>query len=234
MTWTRRREPEWMDDPTLDAALHRQALDGLQRINSWSRSGAAIWQAISNLAVHRQLREIRILDLAMGGGDVAMRLAHCAVRDNLHVTITGCDISPVAVAEAQLRALAAGARNVDFRPLDVLREDLPGGYDVVMCSLFLHHLDESDAVLFLKKMRDAARQLVLVDDLRRTWLGYWLAWLGCRMLSRSLVVHKDGPLSVAAAFTSTEVCELAQRAGLLGATITHHWPQRFLLRWSRP
>jgi 2-polyprenyl-3-methyl-5-hydroxy-6-metoxy-1,4-benzoquinol methylase len=234
MTWTRRRELEWMDDPTLDAAQHRQALNGLRRVNSWSRSGAAIWQAISNLAVHRQLREIHILDLAMGGGDVAIRLAQSAARANLRVMITGCDISPVAVAEAQRRALAAGARNVEFRPLNVLRDELPCGYDVVMCSLFLHHLDDSEALLLLKRMRDAARQLVLIDDLRRTWLGYWLAWLGCRVLTRSRVVHKDGPLSVAGAFTSTEACDLAQRAGLLGATITHHWPQRFLLRWSRP
>ena len=34
--------------------------------------------------------------------------------------------------------------------------------------------------------------------------------------------------------TSSEALELANRAGLNHATVIHRWPQRFLLRWSKP
>ncbi|MCA9021331.1 MAG: hypothetical protein KDA74_14375, partial [Planctomycetaceae bacterium] len=60
-----------------------------------------------------------------------------------------------------------------------------------------------------------------------------LAWTACRLLTRSPVVHTDGPLSVAGAFTVNEIKELAGQAGLDGFQITRHWPQRWLLKWSR-
>jgi hypothetical protein len=60
-----------------------------------------------------------------------------------------------------------------------------------------------------------------------------LAYVGTRLLSASPIVHVDGPLSVAAAFTCVEAQELARRAGLEGATVARRWPFRFLLTWSR-
>ncbi len=83
-------------------------------------------------------------------------------------------------------------------------------------------------------MSQAAERAVLVDDLLRSQSGYWLAWVGCRMLSRSPVVHFDGPVSVAAAFRLAEVKVLCSEAGLPGANIRTHWPERFLLSWERP
>ena len=83
-------------------------------------------------------------------------------------------------------------------------------------------------------MGAAAGRAVLVDDLVRGRRGFALAWAGCRLLSGSRVVHHDGPVSVAAAFTPAEAIDLARRAGLDGATVTRHWPERFLLAWRRP
>ena len=61
--------------------------------------------------------------------------------------------------------------------------------------------------------------------------GRHLVEEGSRLLTRSPIVHVDGPLSVRAAFTVAEARQLAERAGLSGATIRRHWPQRFLLSW---
>ena len=41
---------------------------------------------------------------------------------------------------------------VRFFAWDALAEDFPHRYDVVICSLFLHHLGEDQAVLFLRRM----------------------------------------------------------------------------------
>ena len=64
-------------------------------------------------------------------------------------------------------------------------------------------------------------------------LGYGLAWIGCRLLSRSPMVHVDGPLSVQNAFTVDEARSLANKSGLQSARIVKHWPQRFLMTWQR-
>jgi hypothetical protein len=80
-------------------------------------------------------------------------------------------------------------------------------------------------------MAAAARRLVLINDLRRSAGGWLLAYVGTRLLSASPVVHTDGPRSVAAAFTPVELRQLAERAGLAGATVVRRWPFRLLLTW---
>jgi hypothetical protein len=230
---SRVRLPEIMDEPGLDPTEHAAALRGLGRINFFSRSGRAPWPAIERLAREHPGSPLRVLDVASGGGDVPSTLVRMAARAGLDIRVEGCDVSPGAVAFANERA---GRRGLDVRffEWDALNRALPGGYDVITATLFLHHLDEPAAVDLLRRMGEAAGRAVLVDDLVRGGGGFALAWAGCRLLSRSLVVRHDGPVSVAAAFTPAEVLDLARRAGLDGATITRHWPQRFLLEWRRP
>lgn len=230
----RRREPEWMDQPGLDPVLHDQALVGLRRVNRISRTATRLWRPLDYLAKELAGTPLRILDVASGGGDVAIGLAAEARRRNVPVEIEGCDISARAVEYAQAEARRTGMNHVRFFNLNVLEDAFPNKYDVLICSLFLHHLDEADAVRLLSKMAEAAGRLLLVDDLRRTRSGYALAWLGSQLLSRSPIVHVDGPRSVRAAFTLEEAARLADRAGLKGYRIEPHWPQRFLLNWSKP
>jgi len=236
-SWLQRRDrqPEVMDQPGLDRGLHAQALGTLERVNRLSRTAAALWEPILRLA--RQTTScppLRVLDVASGGGDVAIELARRADRAGIALEINGCDVSETAVSFAQESAARQGVTNVAFRRHDVLREPLPEGFDVVTCSLFLHHLDEEDAGRLLRSMSTTARRMVVVSDLRRTRLGYLLACAVCRLLTRSPVVKVDGPLSVAGAFTAGEALALARRSGLPEATAKSIWPQRFLLTWRRP
>jgi hypothetical protein len=122
---------------------------------------------------------------------------------------------------------------VRFFVLDALADPLPSDYDVVTCSLFLHHLDDAEAIELLRRMAAAARRLVLVNDLVRSRTGLTLAYVATRLLTLSPVVHVDGPLSVRAAYTPPEALELARQAGMQGATIQRKWPFRFLLGWRQ-
>ncbi len=229
----RRRRPELMDQPGLDSEEHLRALQGLSRINALSRTAAILGPPILELARSRGPADgpLRILDLATGGGDLPIALARRASKSGINLVVEGCDISPRAVRFAQAKADARGG-HVRFFVLDLLAADLPSGYDVITCSLFLHHLAEPDAILLLGRMAAAARRVVLVDDLIRSRWGHLLALVGCHVLSGSRVVHVDGPVSVAAAFTPGEILQIAEQAGLRGATLSRHWPQRYLLTWK--
>jgi hypothetical protein len=221
-----------MDQPGLDPGRHRQALCGLKRINFWSGSAGILWPPIAELA-RGFARPVRVLDLASGGGDVPLRLWRKARRAGLPVTVAGCDVSPVAVEHATRQAGRQGA-DVRFFVADALTGELPGGYDAVVCSLFLHHLTDEQAVGLLRRMAAAAGRLVLVNDLVRGRAGLLLARVATRLLSRSHVVHVDGPRSVEGAFTIAEARALADGGGLRGATVERRWPCRFLLTWVRP
>ena len=71
----RRRRPELMDQPDLDAGEHARALSGLGRINRLSRSDVIFWPAIARWPALPKAAPVRVLDLASGGGDVPIALA---------------------------------------------------------------------------------------------------------------------------------------------------------------
>lgn len=228
----RRRLPELMDQPGLDRSRHFEALRGLERINHVSRSSYAFWPAVRRMA-RSSGQPVRVLDLATGAGDVPIGLWRLARRAGIELEIAGCDRSSQALEYARQRAREQRAE-VRFFALDALAEQLPAGYDVLMCSLFLHHLDDGQAEDLLRRMALATRRLVLVADLRRGRDGYLLAWVGTRLLSRSAIVHTDGPRSVEAALTLAEARALARRAGLEDATVEPRWPCRYVLTWRHP
>lgn len=229
----RDRQPELMDDPALDERLHRQALRGLERINWISGIPGLLWRSVQPLCDEITDRPVRVLDVGSGGGDISVKLWQRALRAGHGIQIGGCDISQKAIRMARERADAAGA-DADYFQLDVLRDHLPDDWDVLYCSLFLHHFDEQQGIRLLSNMQRAARRLVLINDLIRSRPAYLLCCLGVRLLTRSPIVHVDGPLSVRAGFQPREVMNMAESAGLDGARITRHWPQRLLLNWSRP
>ena len=177
----RDRVPELMDDPALDPAAHRHALAGLARLNRLSDSAGVLWPEIRLLS--QTGSPLRVLDVATGSGDVPRALAAKAARAGLtNVTFAGCDISPTAVAAA-----ADAAPGIHFFTHDAVRDPLPGGYDVVTCSLFLHHLSDDDAASLLAAMRAAAGRLVLVNDLARSRFNHFAVWAACRLVTRPLL-----------------------------------------------
>lgn len=228
----RNRQPEWMDEPDLDRGLHEAALRGLARINSVSFAASALWREIVSVARAQDRSPLRILDVATGSGDVPIRLHALAAKAGVEVALSGCDISATAIEIARAKARSAGAE-VDFFEADPVQDPIPQQHDVVLASLFLHHLPEQDAVTLLRHMRDASRSATFVSDLRRSKAGYWLARIATQALTRSSVVHVDGPRSVEAAFTIDEASALAATAGWDSATVRPLFPCRFLLSWRR-
>jgi len=225
-------ENEIMDQPGLDVAAHQQALTGIGRVNWISGIERILWNALLSFRSPENVRPLRVFDLACGGGDVSIQLAQRAVRQGIPIEFTGVDISQTAVDFAQSRAKNLKLTNIQFRQCNVLRDPWPGACDVAMSSLFLHHLNDSQALVLLQRMAKLPERGFLLDDLCRSRLGYFLAWCGVRLLTRSSIVHFDGPASVRAAYQIQEVRSLAVQAGLSGMTFQRHWPQRFLMAWK--
>jgi 2-polyprenyl-3-methyl-5-hydroxy-6-metoxy-1,4-benzoquinol methylase len=222
-----------MDQPGLDVRRHTRALDALGRANAVSLTAASLWPSIRAVARAAAPSPVRVLDIACGGGHVLVSLARRAARERIDAGWVGWDVNPAAVEYARTLGDRASVNTVRFDCGNGLRDALPAGVDVVLCTLFLHHLEEPDAVALLRRMKDAAGRAVVVSDLRRTALGAAFTWVGCRLLSCSDVFLEDGMRSVAAAFTTEEARRVADAAGLDGATLSEVWPQRWLLEWRK-
>jgi len=229
----RNRQPELMDDPDLDAASHRSALAGLARINRFSNSAGVLWPSLQKVAAEHPNRPLRVLDVATGSGDVPLALVQKAAKAGVKLEILGVDLSQVAIAEAEVRSELGRHENLRFEVRDVLKPPLPEGFDAVICSLFLHHLEADDAVKLMKAMKHAAGRMVLINDLSRSRMNYLQVWFASHVLSGSPVVHVDGPRSVRAAFAPEEMRSFAEAAGMAGAKVEKRFPCRMLLSWEK-
>lgn len=228
----RLREPEIMDDPSLDESSHRHALKGLSRINLWTGSAGLLFDPIQSLVEQQALKSVRVLDIATGSGDIPLSLWHRARKAGLDLQIDGCDLSDQALNYARSRARSAGAE-VGFFQLDALQDPLPLNYDVITCSLFTHHLDPDQVIQLVRKMAQSASRMILINDLVRSRLNLALVYLGTRLLSSSRVVHFDGPVSVKAAYTVEEFRAMLQQADVLGAQVSARFPCRLLVNWKK-
>ncbi|QQE11335.1 methyltransferase domain-containing protein [Planctomycetota bacterium] len=221
---------ELMDDPSLPRHMHIQALRGLERINKFSRTSFSIGNAIKKLTQDEPEQPIRILDVACGGGDVVVGLAKFAARHKLPWKVIGCDISEVALDCTKQKAQKAKIQ-IGILQHDVISYPIPDIFDVMTCSLFLHHLTDEHIIKLLNQMMVAKH--IVISDLVRGNFELASTWLGVRILSRSHIVHVDGPRSIQAALTISELTCLARSAGLEGAKIESQFPMRMLMQWSQ-
>ena len=223
----RNLQPEVMDDPNLPRDAHEQALRGLARLNRCSGVASAMYRRLKRIAMNHETRSIRLLDVASGSGDVPLRWAKWAKQEGWNLQLTLLDVRTVAVEEQQRRAQAVGL-NVLSMQHDCLQSPLPSGFDVVTCSLFMHHLENHQAGQLLHAMKTASNGTVIVCDLERTYLNLALVSVASRLLSRSEVVHCDATLSVQGAFTIPEFQKISQQALGYPTKIQRLFPCRFL------
>jgi hypothetical protein len=86
-------------------------------------------------------------------------------------------------------------------------------YDVVCCSLALHHFSELDALKVLRRACELSHDKVLVSDLERTWFTWACVQAVTTVAARDEMTRHDARISVRRAFSYQELGDLAQQAG---------------------
>jgi 2-polyprenyl-3-methyl-5-hydroxy-6-metoxy-1,4-benzoquinol methylase len=172
----RHRQNEIMDAPDLPLAHFVETLKGLGTVNTVTRSASLMWPDLKAAAANHPARALRVLDVACGGADVLLSLWRRAAKNGLKVEMAGCDLSTTAVTYARDEAAKAGAP-IEFFVHRVPQDPLPEGYDLLMSTLFLHHLDEDAAISFLRDAAAKCRDRIVIQDLVRSIMRL-LVWLG--------------------------------------------------------
>jgi ubiquinone/menaquinone biosynthesis C-methylase UbiE len=202
---------ELLDGPLDDPSVLAANLRDLRRINRLT-GGAAL-----SLRAMRQLGDpATVLDVGTGGADIPELLLADARRRGVTLEVTATDARPEVLAAARLaRPLLATIPGLVLAVADGRGLPYPdAAFDVGHASMVVHHLDETDAIAFLRELRRVSRLGIVVNDLARGW-PFWIgAWLITHTVAASRYTRSDGPLSVRRAWTRAEMVELLGRAGL--------------------
>jgi len=219
--------PELLDSPD-DCSGHDElagSLADIRVVNRYLGGVSASLRHMDELASYvtwlSSGEPLRVLDVATGSADIPVEMVEWAKGRGIKISITAVDISRSIVEHARL--LAAGYHEISFVVADGLR--LPfadGAFDVVHCSLALHHFREDDARVLLSEIARTAGHGFIVCDLRRSWVAYGLIYVLTRFLTDNRMTRNDGPVSVLRAFTGRELAVLASGAGLEDFRVVHH------------
>ena len=200
---------ELMDRPQPDSAELDRDLRNLRLLNHWFGSYSLILSFLERW-INPGAR-LRVLDLATGSGDIPRLVADYARKVGADVRIDALDRQPPTLEIA--KKLSADYPTISFVQGNILEWQALERYDIVLCTLVLHHFSEDDAVRVLRRCRDLSRKHVLVSDLRRGWLDTIGVYLLTETIFREPMTKFDARLSAARAFSFSELADLAKLAG---------------------
>ena len=200
---------EMMDRPQPVSPELERDLERIRQLNHWFGSYRLILKFMRRW-IQPDAR-IRIADLATGSGDIPRLIADYARKIGAQVEIEALDRQPATLEIAT--KLSAGYREISYRDANILERNSVGAYDIVLCTLTLHHFSDEDAVRVLQQCSELSRRFVLVSDLRRGFLLQAGVYLLTALIFREPMTRYDARLSAARAFSFSEMRDLALRAG---------------------
>ena len=222
----RSSEMEIMDDFTIEGALFRDTLDKLEIINRFLGGNSVTINGLKNLVKNQSKNKtITIIDLGCGNGDILRNVAKFGRKNNYSFNLIGIDANLAAIEYA--KELSKEYSELSFKTIDILSEDFKKqSYDVVLCTLFLHHFKNKELISFLKTTTNKATIGVVVNDLHRHKLAYYLfKFIG--FFIKNKMVRQDGLTSVLRAFKREDLENIAKEIKV-HFSIQWKWAFRYL------
>ena len=209
---------EIMDDLDMSGDLLIHTLDKLAHINKWLGGNAVTLSGLKTLLEHVDRKEIKIIDLGCGNGDMLRQLAKFGRKNNYKFKLLGLDANQATINYAI-------ELSVDYPEISYIKQDVASPefkereYDIALCTLFLHHFRDKEALDLIQLIAQRATIGAVINDLHRHHLAYYLFKL-ITAFSRNEMINQDGLTSILRGFTRAEL-----------NTFAKHIKSKSMIRW---
>lgn len=217
---------ELMDTETVPFEDFRACLSDLASVNRLSlgyRPTLAFLRRLVRTVTMPDDRPLTMLDVGSGYGDALRAVARFAASQRIPVTLTGVDLNPWSTRAA---AEASAGHEIRWITADAFAyaSGLDEPVDVIVSSLFCHHLSDEAFAAFLRWSEETARLGWFVNDLHRHALSYH----GFRAITAiggwHRFVRHDGPVSIARGFRRDDYRRALAAAGIPTSDVRiEHW-----------
>ncbi|PKV51316.1 ubiquinone/menaquinone biosynthesis C-methylase UbiE [Aquimarina sp. MAR_2010_214] len=225
----RSNEVELMDNPEVEEKALQLALSDISRANKWLGGNAITINAVHRLVRNQNpLQEITILDLGCGDGEMLRAVADSFRKEKKNTKLVGIDLNSKCLDQAI--KLSTSYPEISFFNKDILEmEGSEFSCDIIICTLTLHHLRDEEIKKVLKKAVDLARTAVVINDLHRSTLAYYLFKVFSFFFIKGYVAKNDGLVSIKRGFKKQELLYFAKALHLQEYKIDWKWAFRY--RW---
>ncbi len=162
-------------------------------------------------AIDNPSKEYHLVDLGCGGGAFLHSVANWSRKTNIRIKLSGVDYNPLAIEYLNEHVNGNGIKGytADYK---TFLENYPDTIDFIHCSLFCHHLTDTDLTDLIQFALQKNATLI-INDLVRSRLAYYGARILTYAFNGTELAKNDGPLSVLKGFTKDELLALIRSAG---------------------
>tara|TARA_R110002096_G_C14508653_1_gene715956 strand:- start:165 stop:890 length:726 start_codon:yes stop_codon:yes gene_type:complete len=225
-TKQRTDKEELMDDFSIGGDLLRDTLDKLEHINRWLGGNKVTVNGLKSILKNQPKdKEITIVDVGCGHGDILRDVAKFGRKNNYKFKLIGIDANPTAIDYAN--ELSLEYHELTFETQDIFSDDFKKReFDVVLATLFFHHFKEPALVSFLKNTLQQTKIGIVVNDLHRHKLAYYLFMFLSIFISNKMIIE-DGLTSVLRGFKRKDLVEMSNNINVK-PEISWKWAFRYL------
>ncbi|RZK12075.1 MAG: methyltransferase domain-containing protein [Flavobacterium sp.] len=220
---------EIMDDFSMEGEELRDALDKIAKINQLLGGNKLTLDGVKQLLKEiPEDREITIVDIGCGNGDMLRTLADFANEKGFHYNLIGIDANLFTIKYAE--NLSKDYSNITYKCEDIFDASFRKlECDIVLCTLTLHHFKDDEILYLLNIFNRQARIGIVINDLHRSKTAYKLFEILCALFNLNRMSKQDGLTSILRGFKKQDLVEFSRKINLKKYSI--HWKWAFRYQW---
>ncbi len=224
---TRSYKKELLDEENIQRNDLFQNLRELSFINTYLGGHAVTVKGLSKMITDKN-KSYSILDIGSGGGDTLKYVAKWGRKNNYNLQLTGVDLKQDCVDYAE--NFCKDFSEITFHKSDYRNlQHLNNKYDIIITSLFCHHLNDNELVDLFSWCNAQAQIAFLMNDLHRHPLAYYSISFLTKLFSKSYLVKNDAKLSVLRGFKKQELISLISKSTIVNYQLKWRWAFRWLV-----
>lgn len=220
-------KPEIMDDFAMEGEILRDALDKIAKINQLLGGNKLTLQGVQDLLPGiSKSKEIVIVDVGCGNGDMLRTLADFGLKNNYKLRLIGIDANKFTISHAQ--KLSEKHTNISYSCQDIFSESFQElKYDIVLCTLTLHHFKDEEIIQLLGMFYKNSNIGVVINDLQRSAIAYRLFQALCFVFQLNDMSREDGLISILRGFKKEELINFSNKLNFSKYKIQWKWAFRY-------
>ena len=234
-TQFRNTDPEMMDDPNVPQAVLREVLEDISRVNKLLNGNRITVRAICQLIKETTQEKYTIVDMGCGDGQILREIADFYRKKDIQVHLIGIDLSEKGIQIAK-------ERSKEYPEIQFLRQDILKikaealQCDILLCTLTMHHFSNTEIPIFLDQFVKLAKIGVVINDLQRSRLAFYLFKLFSIIFIKTDIGRSDGLTSIKSGFKKDELLGFSIAIPSVYHSVQYRWAFRYLwlIRTNRP